>query len=68
MTLKTMLCITKTMQAVLKRYSDANWITRSTETKFTGGYFFTIHGGVISWKSSIQTCIAHSAIDSKIIS
>ena len=54
--------------AVLEGYSDANWITRSTETKFTGGYFFTIHGGVISWKSSIQTCIAHSAIDSKIIS
>ena len=64
MTLKTRLCITKTMQAVLKRYSDANWITRSTETKSTSGYVFTIGGGAISCKSSKQTCIARSSMDS----
>ena len=44
--------------AVLEGYSDANWITGSTETKSTSGYVFTIGGGAISWKSSKQTCIA----------
>ena len=38
--------------AVLEGYSDANWITGSTQTKSTSGYVFTIGGGVISWKSS----------------
>ena len=46
--------------AVLEEYSDANWITESTEIKSTSGYVFTIGGGAISWKSSKQTCIAHS--------
>ena len=46
--------------AILEGYSDANWITGSTETKSTSVYVFTIGGGAISWKSSKQTCIAHS--------
>ena len=46
--------------AVLEGYSDANWITGSTETKSTSGYIFTIDGGAISWKSSKQICIARS--------
>ena len=41
--------------AVLKGYSDANWISDSTNTKSTSGYVFTIGGGVVSWKSSKQT-------------
>ena len=50
--------------AVLEGYGDANWITRSTEIKSTSGYVFTIGGGEISWKSSKQTCIARSSMDS----
>ncbi|KAL3337580.1 hypothetical protein AABB24_029959, partial [Solanum stoloniferum] len=53
--------------AVLEGYSDANWITRSTETKSTSGYVFTIDGGAISWKSSKQTCIARSTMESEFI-
>ena len=53
--------------AVLEGYSDANWITRSTKTKFISGYVFTIGGGEISWKSSKQTCIALSTMESEFI-
>ena len=51
--------------AVLEGYSDANWIIGSTETISTSGYVFTIGGGEISWKSSKQTCIARSTMESE---
>ena len=38
-----------------------------TETKSTSGYVFTISGGAISWKSSKQTCISHSKMESEFI-
>ena len=53
--------------AVLEGYSDANWITGSTETQSTSGYVFTIGGGAISWKSSKQTCIDRSTMESEFI-
>ncbi|PHT41242.1 hypothetical protein CQW23_20096 [Capsicum baccatum] len=53
--------------AVLEGYSDANWITGSNEVKSTSGYVFTIGGGAVSWKSSKQTCIARSTIESEFI-
>ncbi|XP_075100884.1 secreted RxLR effector protein 161-like [Nicotiana tabacum] len=53
--------------AVIEGYSDANWITGSTETKSTSGYVFIIGGGALSWKSSKQTCIARSTMESKFI-
>ena len=52
---------------VLEGYSDANWISDNTETKSTSGYVFTLGGAAISWKSSKQTCIAHSTMDSEFI-
>ncbi|PHT72696.1 hypothetical protein T459_23481 [Capsicum annuum] len=48
-------------------YSDANWITGSNEVKSTSGYVFTIGGGAFSWKSSKQTCIARSTMESEFI-
>ncbi|KAF3621972.1 hypothetical protein FXO37_32515 [Capsicum annuum] len=48
-------------------YSDANWITGSNEVKSTSGYVFTIGGGAVSWKSSKQTCIARSTMESEFI-
>ncbi|KAK6151167.1 hypothetical protein DH2020_016099 [Rehmannia glutinosa] len=53
--------------AVLKGYSDANWISNSKDSKSTSGYVFTIGGGTVSWKSSKQTCISRSIIESKFI-
>ncbi|KAL0418236.1 UNVERIFIED_CONTAM: Retrovirus-related Pol polyprotein from transposon TNT 1-94 [Sesamum radiatum] len=53
--------------AVLEGYSDANWISDSKDTKSTSGYVFTIGGGAVSWKSSKQTCIARSTMESEFI-
>ncbi|KAF3650418.1 putative phosphoserine aminotransferase, chloroplastic-like [Capsicum annuum] len=53
---------------VLEGYSDANWITGSNEVKSTSGYVYTIDGGAVSWKSSKQTCIARSTMESEFIS
>ncbi|PHU12207.1 hypothetical protein BC332_19137 [Capsicum chinense] len=51
----------------VNRYSDANWITGSNEVKSTSGYVFTIGGGAVSWKSSKQTYIARSTMESEFI-
>jgi len=48
-------------------YSDANWTIRSNEVKSTSGYVFTLSGGAVSWKSSKQTCIARSTMESEFI-
>ncbi|PHT69058.1 hypothetical protein T459_28545 [Capsicum annuum] len=42
-------------------------IIGSNEVKSTNGYVFTIGGGAISWKSSKQTCIARSTMESEFI-
>ncbi|KAF3685899.1 hypothetical protein FXO37_00155 [Capsicum annuum] len=54
--------------AILEGYSDANWITESNEVKSTSGYIFTIGGGVVSWKSSKQTYISRSTMESEFFS
>ena len=53
--------------AVLEGYSDANWISDTKDTKSTSGYVFTLGGAAVSWKSSKQTCIARSTMESKFI-
>ncbi|PHU09682.1 hypothetical protein BC332_21542 [Capsicum chinense] len=53
--------------AVLEGYSDENSITRSNEVKSTSGYVFTIGRGAVSWKSSKQTYIARSTMESEFI-
>ena len=52
---------------VLEGYSDANWISGYDEIKSTSGYIFTLGGGVVSWKSSKQPCIARFTMESKLI-
>ncbi|PHT89514.1 hypothetical protein T459_04627 [Capsicum annuum] len=46
------------------RYSDINWITGLNEVKSTSGYVFTISKGAVSWKSSKQTYITRSTMES----
>ncbi|KAL0378951.1 UNVERIFIED_CONTAM: Retrovirus-related Pol polyprotein from transposon TNT 1-94 [Sesamum radiatum] len=53
--------------AVLEGFSDANWVTDNDEVSSTSGYVFTLGGGAISWKSSKQTCIARSTMESEFI-
>ncbi|CAM8998355.1 unnamed protein product [Rhodiola kirilowii] len=52
---------------VLEGYCDANWVTDSDEVSSTSGYVFTLCGSAISWKSSKQTCIARSTMESEFI-
>ncbi|XP_070045509.1 secreted RxLR effector protein 161-like [Nicotiana tomentosiformis] len=53
--------------AVIEGYCDANWITGSTDSKSSSGYVFTIGEGVVSLKSSKQTCIARSTMEAEFI-
>ena len=52
---------------VLEGYSDANWISDSKDSKSTSGYVFTLGGAAVSWKSSKQTCITRSTMESEFI-
>ena len=53
--------------AVPEGYCDANWISDTKDSKSTSGYVFTLGGAAISWKSSKQTCIARSTMESEFI-
>ena len=53
--------------AVLEEYNDDNWISDSNEIKSTSGYVFTLGGGDVAWKSSKQTLIAISIMESEFI-
>ncbi|GJT78341.1 retrovirus-related pol polyprotein from transposon TNT 1-94 [Tanacetum coccineum] len=50
--------------AVIEGYNDANWISDIKDSRSTSGYVFTLGGATISWKSSKQTVIAKSTIES----
>ncbi|XP_071912272.1 secreted RxLR effector protein 161-like [Coffea arabica] len=53
--------------AVLEGYADANWISDIRDSKSTSGYVFTLAGGAVSWKSSKQTIVARSIMESEFI-
>ncbi|KAB2610477.1 DNA polymerase zeta catalytic subunit-like [Pyrus ussuriensis x Pyrus communis] len=52
---------------VVEGFSDANWISNTTESNSTSGYVFTLGGATISWKSSKQKCIARFTMESEFI-
>nr|GEW50712.1 retrotransposon protein, putative, Ty1-copia subclass [Tanacetum cinerariifolium] len=49
------------------RHNDGNWISDIKDSRSTSGYVFTLRGAAISWKSSKQTVIAKSAMESGFI-
>ncbi|GJX85883.1 putative reverse transcriptase domain-containing protein [Tanacetum coccineum] len=53
--------------AVIEGYIDANWISDKKDSRSTSGYVFTLGGAAISWKSSKQTVIAKSTMESEFI-
>ncbi|KAD6118818.1 hypothetical protein E3N88_10089 [Mikania micrantha] len=53
--------------AVIEGFSDANWISDMKDSKSTSGYVFTLGGAAIAWKSSKQTLIARSTMESEFI-
>ncbi|RVX20813.1 Retrovirus-related Pol polyprotein from transposon TNT 1-94 [Vitis vinifera] len=52
---------------VLEGYSDTNWISNVKDSKSHSGYVFTLGGATVSWKSSKQTVIARSTMESEFI-
>ena len=48
-------------------YCDANWISDTKDSKSTSGYVFSLGGAAVSWKSTKQTCIARSTMESEFI-
>ena len=53
--------------AVIEGYSDASWISDIKDSKSTSGYVFTLAGAAISWKSSKQTVITRSTMESEFV-
>ena len=53
--------------SVLEGYSDANWISDSVDVKSTTGFVFLLGGGAVSWKSTKQTVMARSTMESEMI-
>ncbi|GJS56165.1 retrovirus-related pol polyprotein from transposon TNT 1-94 [Tanacetum coccineum] len=53
--------------AVSRISSDANWISDIKDSRSISGYVFTLGGAAISWKSSKQTVIAKSMMESEFI-
>ena len=52
---------------MIEGYSDAKWTTGSNDVKFTSGYVFILGVGRVPWKSSKQTGIACSTMESEFI-
>jgi len=53
--------------AVLEGFCDTNWIADNDEVSSTSGYVFTLGERAISWKSTKQTCITRSTMESESI-
>lgn len=53
--------------SVLKGYSNANWISDTVDVNSTTGYVFILGGAAVSWKSTKQTVIARSTMESEMI-
>ncbi|XP_069150312.1 secreted RxLR effector protein 161-like [Solanum lycopersicum] len=51
----------------LRGICDANLVTDNDEVSSTSVYVFTLGAGAISWKSSKQTCITRSTMNSEFI-
>ncbi|CAN1806123.1 Retrovirus-related Pol polyprotein from transposon TNT 1-94 [Linum perenne] len=51
----------------LRKMMNMEILPKSQYIKSTSGYVFTVGGGAISWKSSKQTCIARSTMESEFI-
>ena len=52
---------------MLEGYSDASWISDISDSKATSGYVFTLGGAAVSWKSSKQTVITRSTMESEFV-
>ena len=51
----------------LTGYNDADWANDKDERNSTLGYAFILGGGVVSWYSKKQSCIALSTMKSEYV-
>lgn len=65
-TLDFSLCY-KRFPGVVEGYSDANWISDSSDVKSTSGYAFLLGGAAISLGSKKQTIITRSTTESELV-
>jgi transposase InsO family protein len=49
-------------------YADANWAGCKDTCKSTGGHIFFLANGPISWRSKLQSIVAHSSTEAEYIS
>ena len=52
---------------IVEGYSDASFQSDRDDSKSQSGYFFTLNGGAVSWKSSKQETTANSTTESEYI-
>ncbi|GJR28062.1 zinc finger, CCHC-type containing protein [Tanacetum coccineum] len=52
---------------VVEGYSDASWITGSSDSKSITGWIFTLGSGAVCWGSKKQTCITHSTMEAEFL-
>ena len=48
-------------------YFDANWARDKADRKSTSGYCFKFSSSIISWRSSIQNCVAFSTAEAEYV-
>ena len=48
-------------------YSDSGWAGDVKDRKSTSGYCFSVNGGLISWRSSKQSCVALSTAEAEYV-
>ena len=65
-TTRDCLCF-KGSDPILKGYTDADMAGDLDNRKSTTGYLFTFSGGVISWQSKLQKCVALSTTEAEYI-
>ncbi|MCO5602379.1 hypothetical protein L7F22_056510 [Adiantum nelumboides] len=47
-------------ELIVMGYTDSNYASDLDNTRSTSGYVFTMAGGVVSWRSRLQTCVTQS--------
>ena len=62
------LCLTfGDSKPILEGYVDADWAGDLDGRKSTSGYLFTFAGGVVSWQTRLQKCVALSTTEAEYI-
>ncbi|XP_073280643.1 uncharacterized protein [Primulina huaijiensis] len=60
-------CAVNKLSRFTSNPSDAHWKALTRDSKSTSGYVFSIGGGAVFWRSSKQTYIARSTMESEFI-